>query len=179
MIDLTNPKLAFMLLSSERLDDMVSILYAKNYQILPIQGYYQGQYENSVMAFSNIDNDELRKDLIFLLNHFHQDCGIIKYSGETGAKKIFNDGSEKPLGIALYNTDSDNISYLYNGLSFSFVEQVRYWKPNKLEDFKVGMIVEYLNNNKWYQKKVENPEKDWKDMFMLLSKYDKLRVASK
>ncbi len=179
MIDLTNPKLAFILLSSERLDDMVSILYAKNYQILPIKGYYQGQYEDSVMAFSNIDNDELRKDLIFLLNHFHQDCGIIKYTGENLAKKLFKDGSEKPLGITLYNTDADNMSYLYNGVSFSFFEQVRYWKPNKLEDFKVGMIVEYLNNNKWYQKKVENPEIEWKDMFMLLSKYDKLRVASK
>lgn len=179
MIDLTNTKLAFMLLSSERLDDMVSILYAKNYQILPIQGYYQGQYEESVMAFSNIDNDELRKDLLFLLNHFHQDCGIIKYIGENLAKKIFKDGSEKPLGVTLYNTDSDNMSYLHNGVSFSFVEQARYWKPNKVEDFKVGMIVEYLNNNKWYQKKVENPESEWKDMFMLLSKYDKLRVSSK
>jgi len=179
VIDLSNPKLSFILLSSDKLDDMISILYAKEYQILPLQGYYQGQYENSAMAFSSVDNDELRKDLIFLLNHFHQDCGIIKYIGEKNAKKVFRDGSEKPLGITLYNTDSENISYLYNGLSFSFVEQTRYWKPNKKEDFKVGMIVEYLSNNKWYQKKVENPKQEWDDMYKLLSKYDKLRVAVK
>lgn len=179
MIDLNNPKLSFILLSSDRLDDMISILYAKNYQIIPIKGYYQGRYEDSAMAFSEIDNDELRKDLIFLLNHFHQDCGIIKYQGESGVKKVFGDGSEKPMGITLYNTDSDNVSYLYNGVSFSFVEQIRYWKPTKMEDFKIGMIVEYLNNNKWYQKKVENPKQEWDDMYKLLSKYDKLRVASK
>lgn len=179
MIDLSNPKMSFILLSSDKLDDMLSILYAKDYQIIPIKGYYQGQYEDSALAFSNIDNDELRKDLVFLLNHFHQDCGIIKYIGETNAKKVFRDGSEKPLGITLYNTDSENISYLYNGLSFSFVEQVRYWKPSRIEDFKVGMIVEYLNNNKWYQRKVENPKQEWEDMYKLLSKYDKLRVASK
>lgn len=178
MIDLSNPKLSFILLSSDKLDDMISILYAKDYQIIPIKGYYQGQYEDSALAFSDIDNDELRKDLVFLLNHFHQDCGIIKYIGETNAKKVFRDGSEKPLGITLYNTDSENISYLYNGLSFSFVEQVRYWKPTKIEDFRVGMIVEYLNNNKWYQRKVENPIQEWEDMYKLLSKYDKLRVAS-
>jgi hypothetical protein len=83
------------------------------------------------------------------------------------------------MGIVLYNTDSDNISYLHNGVSFSFVEQVRYWKPNKLEDFKVGMIVEYLNNNKWFEKKIENPVDEWNRMFKLLSKYDKLRVALK
>lgn len=178
MLDLENPKLSFILISSDVLDDMMSILYAKNYQMLPIQGYYQGQYENSALAFSDIENDELRKDVIFLLNHLKQDCGIIKYKGETGAKKVFSDGSEKPLGIVLYNTDSDNISYLHNGLSFSFVEQVRYWKPTKVEDFKTGMIIEYLNNNKWYQRKVENPKKEWDDMYQLLAKYDKLRVSS-
>ena len=102
MIDLTNTNLAFILLSSDKLDDMMSILWAKNYQIIPIKGYYQGEYEDSALAFSNVDNDELRKDLIFLINHFHQYCGIIKYRGETGAKKIFKDVSEKPLGIVLY-----------------------------------------------------------------------------
>jgi hypothetical protein len=178
VLDLENPKLSFILISSDVLDDMMSILYAKNYQMLPIQGYYQGQYENSALAFSSIDNDELRKDLIFLLNHLKQDCGIIKYKGETGAKKVFSDGSEKPLGITLYNTDSDNVSYLHNGLSFSFVEQVRYWKPTKVEDFKTGMVVEYLNNNKWCQRKVQNPKQEWDDMFKLLVKYNKLRVAS-
>lgn len=178
-MDLTNKNLSFILLSSDKIESMLSILYAKDYQILPIKGFYRGQYENSALAFSDVDNDDLRKELIFLLNHFDQECGIIKYKGESNAKKLFSDGSEKPMGIVLYNTDSDNISYLHNGVSFSFVEQVRYWKPNKLEDFKVGMIVEYLNNNKWFEKKIENPVDEWNRMFKLLSKYDKLRVALK
>jgi hypothetical protein len=178
VIDLNNPKMSFVLLSSDRLDDMVSILYAKNYQVIPMQAYYKGQYEDSVIAFSAIDNDELRKDLIFLLNHFHQDSAVIKYIGETDVKKLFRDGSEKPMGVTLYNTDDENVSYLYNGISFSFVEQVRYWKPTKMEDFRVGMIVEYLNKNKWYQKTIEDPTLEWHDMFKLLIKYDKVRVAS-
>lgn len=178
MIDLTNPKLSFILLSSDKLDDMMSILWAKNYHIIPIQGYYQGNYENSALAFINSDNDDLRKDLIFLLNHFHQDCGIIKYLGETIAKKVFKDGSEKPMGIVLYNTDSDNISYLYNGLSFSFVEQTRYWKPKSVEDFKIGMIVEYFNNKNWIKKEVQNPTDEYNNLYRLLIKYDKIRVAS-
>lgn len=178
MIDFTNKDIQYILLSSNKIDDMISILWAKEYEVLPIRGYYRGQFENSAIATSKISNDEMRKDLIFLLNHFGQDCGIIKYLGETGAKKVFSDGSEKPLGIVLYNTDSDNVSYLYNGLSFSFVESARYWKPSKLEDLKVGMVVEYLNKDKWYRKEVENPKKEWEDMYQLLSKYDKLRVQS-
>lgn len=178
MLDLSNPNLSFIILSSDNLDDMRSILWAKNYHIIPLQGFYQGSYEDSAIAFSDVDNDELRKDLIFLLNQFHQDCGIIKYKGENGAKKIFKDGSEKPLGIVLYNTDSENISYLYNGLSFSFVEQLRYWKPTKKEDFKIGMIVEYLNNKNWIKRVVKNPEGEFEDLYQLLIKYDKIRVQS-
>ena len=47
-----------------------------------------------------------------------------------------------------------------------------------MEDFRVGMIVEYLNKNKWYQKTIEDPTLEWHDMFKLLIKYDKVRVAS-
>jgi len=178
VIDLSNPKISYMVLSSEKLDDMVSILYAKEYRIIPIKGYYQGQYEDSVLAYGP-DNDELRKDLIFLLNHFNQDCGIIKYLGETNAKKIFSDGSEKPMGIVLYNTDAENKSYIHDGLSFSFVEQVRYWKPTKKEDFKIGMIVEYLNKDKWFKKRVEDPNSEYEKMYKLFIKYDKIRVESR
>ena len=178
MINLENPELSFILLSSNKIDDIKSVLWAKEYQIIPIQGYYNEQFEDSILAFSDVNNDELRKDLIFLLDHFNQDCGIVKYKGESSSKRIFSDGSEKLLGVVLYNTDSNNISYLYNGLSFSFVEQKRYWKPTRVEDFKIGMIVEYLNNNKWCEKKVQNPKQEWDDMFKLLAKYDKLRVAS-
>jgi hypothetical protein len=178
-MNLNDTKISYILISSDKIDDISSVLWAKDYTIIPIKGYYKGQYENSIMAYSNIDNDELRKDTIFLLNHFHQECAIIKYLNESGAKKIFTDGSEKPLGIIMYNTDAENKSYLYNGVSFSFVEQARYWKPSKKEDFKIGMIVEYFNNNKWYQQEVKNPSEEFDGLYKLLIKYDKIRVSSK
>jgi hypothetical protein len=92
---------------------------------------------------------------------------------------ICSGGSERLLGVALYNTDDENISYLYNGVSFSFIEESRYWKPQKKEDFKIGMMVEYLNNNKWYQKKVEDPNSEWDSIWKLMTKYDRVRVVSK
>lgn len=177
-MNLTDPKISYIVISSDKIDDIVSVLYAKDYHIIPVQGYYQGTYENSAMAYSDVDNDGLRKDLIFLLNHFKQECGIIKYLNETGAKKIFSDGSEKPLGIIMYNTDSENRSYLYNGISFSFVEQKRYWIPKNKEDFKQGMVVECLNKNKWFSKKVEDPNEEYEKIYKLLIKYDKIRIQS-
>lgn len=179
MIGLQQPNTSFMLISSEKLSDMVSILYAKEYQIIPIKGFYKGNYEDSVMAFSNVDNDTLRNDVLQLINFFKEECAIVKYRGEGNSKKLFKDGSEKPLGVVMYNTDSENISYLHNGVSFSFVETVRYWKPKKLEDFRVGMMIEYFNNNKWYQKEVKDPSEEWEKLYKLLTKYEKVRVAAK
>ena len=70
MTGLEHRDASFILLSSPKLDDMISILYAKEYQVLPIKGYYHGQYEDSVMAYGRVDNDTLRNDVLFLLNHF-------------------------------------------------------------------------------------------------------------
>jgi hypothetical protein len=178
-MNLDDPGLSYILISSEIVDDICSILWAKEYTVIPIDGFYRGNFEKSVLALPNDDNDALRKDAIFLLGIFNQESAIIKYLGETGAKKIFRDGSERPLGILMYNTDSENMSYLHNGISFSFVEMKRYWKPTKSTDIKKGMIVEYFNKNKWYQKEVLNPISEWEDMYKLLSKYDKVRIAAK
>jgi hypothetical protein len=144
--------------------------------LLDIKGYYQGKFENSVIAFANSSNDELRKDALHILKHFEQDCLIVKYRDEQGAKKIFEDGQEKPLGILLYNTDSENKSYIYDGLSFSFVEQQLYYFPKKKDDFKSGMIVEYFSNNKWIEKKVIDPDSEFEKLYNLLMKYDKIRI---
>ena len=178
-MNLQEQNMSYVILSSDRLDDMVSILYAKEYQIIPIKEYYKGQFDDSVISYGRVDNDNLRKDVLFLLNHFHQDSAIIKYLDESVVKKIFKDGSEKIMGVQMYNTDDENTSYLYNGHSFSFVEQVRYWKPTKKEDFRVGMIVEYFNKDKWYERLVENPNDEYEKLYKLLIKYDKVRVVSK
>jgi hypothetical protein len=78
----------------------------------------------------------------------------------------------------MYNTNNENKSYIFNGLSFSFTEVNRYWKPTKKEDFKVGMIVEYFNNNKWNEKTIVDINSEYDNFYKLLIKYDKVRAIS-
>jgi hypothetical protein len=47
-----------------------------------------------------------------------------------------------------------------------------------MNDLKVGMVVEYMNNNKWHEKMVQNPQDEWEKLYKLLIKYDKLRVSA-
>jgi len=68
-VNLENQNISYIILSSDGLDDMTSVLYAKDYQILPLQTYYKEAFDNSAMGYSDVDNDTLRKDVIFLLNH--------------------------------------------------------------------------------------------------------------
>ena len=176
MLNLKDPKVSYLLASSSDISNLSSYLYSRDYYLLDIKGYYQGKFENSVLAFTHLSNDDLRRDALHILEHFNQDFLILKYKDETAAKKIFESGQELPLGILLYNTDSENKSYIYEGVSFSFIEQQLYYFPKKKEDFKSGMIVEYFSNNKWIEKKVKNPEDEFAKMFSLLMKYNKIRI---
>ena len=177
MTELESVQSSYIILSADRINEMTTVLYTKEYQIIPIKGYFNGIFEDSVIAYGQ-DNESLRRDIIFLLDHFHQESAIVKYQGETNAKTVFFDGSEHPMDLLVYNTDSTKKTYIHNGISFAFKEAKRYWIPKTMDDLKVGMIVEYMNNNKWYERKVQNPSEEWEKLYKLLIKYDKLRVSS-
>ena len=103
MLNLKDPKISYLLASADNINSLISYLYSRDYQLLDIKGYYQGKFENSVIAFTNIGNDDLRIDALHIMKHFEQDCLIVKYRDEQGAKKIFKDGQDiwygKPVGL--------------------------------------------------------------------------------
>ena len=177
MLNLKDKNISYILSSANNLNVLISYLHSRDYYLIDIKGYYQGNFENSILAFTNNEPNELRKDALHIMEHFEQECLIIKYKGESSVKKIFNDGSERPMGVLLYNTDSENKSYIYDGLSFSFVEQQLYYFPKERKEFKKGMIVEYFNKNKWIEKVVMNPDLEFSKLYSLLIKYNKIRIA--
>jgi hypothetical protein len=189
MFNITDPNLSYILFSPESKDSSeevnkkncekaCSMLYSKDYTVLFLTGLYEGNYEKSFLAIQSEQNDdELRKDLIYFLDSFHQECGIIKYRNDDKPHKIFENGTEKPLSVILYNSDSNNKTYLYDGISFSFNEEKRYHFFRKKEELKPGMIVEYLNNNKWIEREIINVDSEYKDLYELLMKYSKVRIS--
>ena len=82
MIDLKNPQLSYLLVSSDNVNALSSYLYSRDYYIVDIQGYYEGKFEDSVLAFTSVDSNELRKDALHILEHFDQECAIVKYTNE-------------------------------------------------------------------------------------------------
>lgn len=156
-------------------------LFRRNYRLVKLGGIYEGVEEDSFLAFKDvlpIVNNEIRYDVIELMDQFQQEAVIVKYLGEETPKKVTIDGGENPMGLVKYSGDTDNRSYFYDGVSFSFSERKRYYTPTKQSDFKEGMVVEYLNDNKiWVEKEVVNPEKEYNDMYKLLIKYNRIRCS--
>ena len=176
-MNLENTEISYLLISSDKLDDIISVLYSRDYQMLEMKKYTDGVYNDSILAYGIIDNDTLRKDIILILDKFDVQSVIIKYKGDKKPRRLMNNGFEKPLSVTKYNEDC-NSSYIYKGMSFSFFEEKRYWIPKKKDDFRVGMIVEYFSNNTWNEKLVENPNDEWDRMYKLMLKYDKIRIQS-
>lgn len=158
-------------------DKLSNILYAKDYTLIPVTGFLNQKYEKSFIAICADGNDKLRSDAIYLMDEFNQDSIIVKYVNEDNAKKILYDGSEIPLGIAIYDSELKNKTYIYNGVSFSFIEQKRYYFPKEKRELKPGMIVEFFNNNKWTPRQIVNVESEYEKMYKLLMKYEKLRIC--
>ncbi len=184
MFNLTDPNISYILISPEKeyyqanqnnilCETACTILYSRNYTIIPISGYLEGKHEKSFLAISpDDDNDTLRFDSIFVMDN----NVIIKYRNQSEATQIESNGSEKPLNVTIYDSDLNKKTYIHNGVSFSFTEKKRYFFPKKKEDLKKGMIVEYFNNNKWSQRQIINIETEYEKMFKLLMKYEKLRI---
>lgn len=173
---LNNRNISYAIISGANIDSLFTMFHIKDYNIIPITKYFKGMNEDSIIVYKTIDNNDLRFDIISLLDQFKEDSAIVKYLGDDNPVKLSSDGSERPLRVVKYNTDDENVSYLYNGLSFSFIAEKVFWKPKIESDFRKGMIVEYYNKNKWNKHLVREPKKEYKDLFEMLIKYDKVRI---
>ena len=159
-------------LSHSRLCD--SLLY-KDFTIIEMSGTTP-----SVLAYKTMDNNDLRYDAIELMDKYSQEYVIVKYKGETEAKKIHFDGREMLLGIVKYDGDASNHNFFVEGTAFSFKNKKRYNIPKRMEDFKKGMIIEMKNNNgDWVESTVNDPEVEYHRMYKILMRYDKIRIESK
>ena len=89
MFNLSDPNISYMLISPEKGDNLpsenninceriCSILYSKDYTIIPVTGYYEGKYERSFIAVYAGDSDSLRFDAIYLMDKFNQDSVIVE-----------------------------------------------------------------------------------------------------
>jgi hypothetical protein len=179
MFNLKDPNISYILLSGN-ISESVSYLYSRGYyRVVEMSSYMKGSFDNSCMALTNtVDNETLRKDSIHIMHLFNESDVILKYNGESTPMKIMEDGVEQPMGVIMYNTDSEKKSYIYEGISFSFTEKQLYYFPKSKEDFKNGMIIECLNNNTWAEKRVFNADTEYENMYKLLIKYNRIRIPA-
>lgn len=190
MINFSDPNISFILFSPEkenlstienksRFEKACSILYSKDYTLINVMGHFDGTYEKSIIAFPSIDNnDMIRRDTFQIIEIFDQDSVIIKYNGTPKANKICNDGREINLSVAYYDSNTENKTYLYDGISFSFLEEKRYYYPKEKKDLSNGMIVEYYNDNAWKEREITDLETEFDLLYSLLIKYKKLRFKN-
>ena len=179
MFNLKDPNISYIVLSGE-VTQASNYLYSRGYyRVIEMTSYFHETFEKSCFAVTNtIDNDTLRQDSIQIMHHFNEKDVIVKYTGENSPVKILEDGTEQPMGVIMYNTDSEKKSFIYEGVSFSFTEKQLYSFPKSKNDFKNGMIIECLNNNNWVEKRVFDVDKEYNNMYKLLMKYNKIRIPA-
>jgi hypothetical protein len=60
-MNLENINISYLIISSDRIDDIISNLYTMNYNLVEMKSY-DGDYHDALVAYSNgLDNDTLRE----------------------------------------------------------------------------------------------------------------------
>lgn len=176
MLNLNNISVSYFIISSKQIDATKTLLWSKEWDVIPLKGYFEEVLEDSVLAYKECSNEELKEEAIFMLKTFKEDSCIIKYKGEKSANKLNSNKKESQLSEAFFNKESSNKSYLYDGMFFSFNELASYKIIESKEELKNGLIVEFFDNKSWKQKVVNNKESEWEDFFKLMVKYKKVRT---
>ncbi len=191
MFQINNPKISFILISPENdessdfenkisCERLCSVLYSKDYSIIPIKEYSNSCHRNSFIGVSSLtDNDEIRKEALDILNFLKLESAVLKYKDQNEPVRIHNSGQEQDLVFDFYSDYlSDRKSYVMEGLSFSFDVKPKFFYPKKKEHLKSGMIVEFFNNNRWNQKTIIDVDSEYEKLYKLLIKYEKLRIVT-
>ncbi len=175
-MDLGSKELSYIVISSNKIDPIVSYLYSKDYKLLEIKNFHEGIWGDSIICWGQL-NEDIVTDVSRLVNEFDHDSIIVKLEGSLNAKRILKNGSNIDLDLIMYNTDSNLKSYLHNGISFSFSEKKKYSFPSKKSDFKVGMVVEcYSNRGEWVKRTVEDVDLEYLNIYSTLLKYNRVRI---
>lgn len=138
--------------------------------------YSNGVTKKSTIIYGKHDNNEIRSDIINIMNKFDIDYGIVKYYKMNDWVKLLKSGEEIPLNMSYYDGGAYNDLYIINLNAIKFEKGVRYWQPRGINDIKPGMEIEYYNNGVWKKHIVEDPVEEYKNMIGLLIKYNKIRI---
>jgi len=159
------------------MEKATSILYSKEFTVYDLFRTNLEKTEKSLFGVSeNLDNESLRRNAIYVLETFHLEKVIVKYTGESNYTEIKSDGSESGFELITNILDEGVDNYFINGFTFRFEILKRYNYPRLKQNLKAGMVVEYLdNNNNWKQKTIVDLEKEYDSLYNLLMKYNKLR----
>lgn len=176
MMNLKDENISYLILPSDKWVQTISYLYSKEYKISEMLTYENNIKDKALFTYNEVSNKELKKDTLFILEHFDVDYGFIKYKKSQEIYKIYKSGNEIPVDVDLYESCSEKKKYVLGTLSFSFRVLDRYIIVDNKDQIKEGIEVEYLNNNKWSKKIVENVDLEWTKLYSLLSKYKKLRI---
>ena len=177
MLNLNDSKVSYFIMSSKQIDATKTLLWAKEWEIIPLKGYLEEVLDDSLLTYKDCSNEELKEEAIFMLRTFKEDYCIIKYNGERNPFKLKYNGEETELSEAFFNKESQNKSYLHNGIFFSFNEVKSYKIIESKEELKNGLIVEFFDNKNWKQKVINNKDYEWEEFFKLMVKYKKVRIA--
>jgi hypothetical protein len=176
-MNFNDEKISYVILPGGKWTQTISYLYSMDYTIVEMLTSESNISGKSIFTYNSLTNQELKKDTLFVLDHFEMDYAYIKYEKTNEIFKITKEGRETPVEVLMYESSLNTKRFILGEISFSFKDLDKYRLVESKSELTQGVEVEYFNNNKWNKKIVENIDDEWNGLYALLSKYKKLRMV--
>ena len=88
-MNLTDENISYLILPSDKWVQTISYLYSKEYKISEMLTYENNIKDKALFTYNEISNKELKKDTLFMLEHFDIEYGFIKYNKTKEIYKIY------------------------------------------------------------------------------------------
>jgi hypothetical protein len=188
MFNLQNEDLSFIIINSEKefqtvlenyhnSERLYSVLDSKEFSIFKLKDFKKSKMSPAYLAVTQLkENDSIRAEALHILEFMDISSLILKYKDSKNPILLEKNGHETPLLFEFYPNNQEEQFYVLEGLSFNFKKDQRFFFPKNKSHLKQGMVVEYLNDDIWKSRKIDNLDVEYNKMYSLLMKYDKLRI---
>jgi hypothetical protein len=154
-----------------------SILYSRNWFIRNISKVNDSVMSEAIFCYT-LDDVNLKSEALYLLQKTGLRHCVVSMMGVTSILTRSNETIKISRIVDENDIRPVILYFIIQNMPYRFVREKTYHIVSVREDLQTGSQVQVLDGQVWVDMVVEDLDKEWKDLYSILSKYGRVRIQN-